>query len=104
VTIVTPSLADRTYLTTGGGSALVIDPQRDIDRVLEAAAARGCDRASIAASLLQAAGHTITAVDDDFARAASAGLTIAGTPNRPAGQQTASIRGVNAACPLRAAG
>jgi hydroxyacylglutathione hydrolase len=40
VTIETPSLGDRTYLATDGASALVIDPQRDIDRVLAAAAAR----------------------------------------------------------------
>jgi hydroxyacylglutathione hydrolase len=41
VTIDTPSLGDRTYLATDGASALAIDPQRDIDRVLEVAAARG---------------------------------------------------------------
>ncbi len=41
VTIDTPSLGDRTYLATDGASALVIDPQRDIDRVLVVAAARG---------------------------------------------------------------
>jgi hydroxyacylglutathione hydrolase len=41
VTIETPSLGDRTYLATDGASALVIDPQRDIGRVLAVAAARG---------------------------------------------------------------
>jgi len=41
VTIDTPSLGDRTYLATDGVSALVVDPQRDIDRVLAAAEARG---------------------------------------------------------------
>ncbi|HEY2552854.1 MAG TPA: MBL fold metallo-hydrolase [Streptosporangiaceae bacterium] len=41
VVIETPSLGDRSYLLTDGASALVIDPQRDIDRVLDAAAARG---------------------------------------------------------------
>jgi hydroxyacylglutathione hydrolase len=41
VTIETPSLGDRTYLATDGADALVIDPQRDIDRVLAVAAARG---------------------------------------------------------------
>ena len=41
VAIDTPSLGDRTYLATDGVSALVVDPQRDIDRVLAAAAARG---------------------------------------------------------------
>jgi hydroxyacylglutathione hydrolase len=40
VTIKTPSLGNRTYLATDGVSALVIDPPRDIDRVLAAAAAR----------------------------------------------------------------
>jgi hydroxyacylglutathione hydrolase len=41
VTIDTPSLGDRAYLATDGVSALVIDPQRDIDQVLAVAAARG---------------------------------------------------------------
>ena len=41
VTIATPSLGDRSYLATDGVAALVVDPQRDIDRVLSAAAARG---------------------------------------------------------------
>jgi hydroxyacylglutathione hydrolase len=40
VTIETASLGDRTYLATDGTSALVIDPQRDIDRILAVAAAR----------------------------------------------------------------
>ena len=39
-------------------------------------------RASIAASLLLAAGHTVTAVDDDFGRAAGAGLPVTG-PSEP---------------------
>jgi hydroxyacylglutathione hydrolase len=34
-TIETPSLGDRSYVVTDGTSAAVIDPQRDIDRVLE---------------------------------------------------------------------
>ena len=41
VTIETPSLGDRTYLATDGAGALVIDPQRDTDRVLSVVAARG---------------------------------------------------------------
>lgn len=41
VVIDTPSLGDRSYLATDGRAALVIDPQRDIGRVLAAAAARG---------------------------------------------------------------
>jgi hydroxyacylglutathione hydrolase len=48
---------------------------------------QGGYRASIAASLLQAAGHTVTAVDDDFGRAADAGLTVTG----PAGSATAAV-------------
>jgi hydroxyacylglutathione hydrolase len=43
VTIETPSLGDRTYLVTDGVSALVIDPQRDIGRVLAVAATRGVE-------------------------------------------------------------
>ena len=37
VTIETPSLGDRTYLVHDGEVALVVDPQRDVDRVLRAA-------------------------------------------------------------------
>jgi glyoxylase-like metal-dependent hydrolase (beta-lactamase superfamily II)/rhodanese-related sulfurtransferase len=37
VTIETPPLGDRSYLVHDGEAALVIDPQRDIDRVLAAA-------------------------------------------------------------------
>lgn len=37
ITIETPSLGDRSYLAHDGDVAFVIDPQRDIDRVLEAA-------------------------------------------------------------------
>ncbi len=35
LTIETPTLGDRSYLVHDGDVALVIDPQRDIDRVLE---------------------------------------------------------------------
>ncbi|NNE95899.1 MAG: MBL fold metallo-hydrolase, partial [Acidimicrobiales bacterium] len=41
ITIDTPSLGDRTYVVHDGASALVVDPQRDIDRVLTAAADAG---------------------------------------------------------------
>ena len=41
VAIDTPALGDRSYLADDGEVALVIDPQRDIDRVLALAAARG---------------------------------------------------------------
>ena len=37
MTIETPSLGDRSYLAHDGEVAFVVDPQRDIDRVLEAA-------------------------------------------------------------------
>jgi hydroxyacylglutathione hydrolase len=40
-TIETPSLGDRTYLVHDGETAFVIDPQRDIDRVLGVLAADG---------------------------------------------------------------
>ncbi|MFI5065949.1 MAG: rhodanese-like domain-containing protein [Streptosporangiales bacterium] len=40
ISIDTPALGDRSYLATDGQVALVVDPQRDIDRVLAAAAAR----------------------------------------------------------------
>jgi glyoxylase-like metal-dependent hydrolase (beta-lactamase superfamily II)/rhodanese-related sulfurtransferase len=41
VVIDTPSLGNRSYLVTDGTAALVVDPQRDIDRILVAAADRG---------------------------------------------------------------
>jgi glyoxylase-like metal-dependent hydrolase (beta-lactamase superfamily II)/rhodanese-related sulfurtransferase len=41
VVIDTPSLGDRSYLVTDGMAAVVVDPQRDIDRILVAAADRG---------------------------------------------------------------
>jgi len=41
VAIDTPALGDRSYLAHDGDVALVVDPQRDIDRVLELAAVRG---------------------------------------------------------------
>jgi hydroxyacylglutathione hydrolase len=41
VTISTPEIGDRSYLVTDGHHALVIDPQRDIDRVVRAADERG---------------------------------------------------------------
>ncbi len=41
VTIDTPTLGDRSYLVHDGDVAFVVDPQRDIDRVLEAAERAG---------------------------------------------------------------
>ncbi len=40
MTIETPALGDRSYLIHDGTQAMVVDPQRDIDRVLTAAEAR----------------------------------------------------------------
>jgi hydroxyacylglutathione hydrolase len=40
VTIETTSLGDRSYLATDGTTAVVVDPQRDIDRVLDVIARR----------------------------------------------------------------
>jgi len=37
----TPTLGDRSYLAYDGSVAILIDPQRDIDRVLGLAAQRG---------------------------------------------------------------
>src|ERR1039457_4453692 len=41
VSIDTPALGDRSYLAIDGRAALVVDPQRAIDRVLATAARRG---------------------------------------------------------------
>ena len=41
IAIDTPTLGDRSYLAHDGAVAVVIDPQRDIDRVLDLAASRG---------------------------------------------------------------
>ncbi len=41
VTIDTPNLGDRSYVVANGSHAVAVDPQRDIDRVLEILAARG---------------------------------------------------------------
>ncbi len=43
VTIETPSLGDRSYIAHDGSKAIVVDPQRDIDRVLDVLHARGLD-------------------------------------------------------------
>lgn len=48
ITIETPSLGDRSYLVHDGAVALVIDPQRDIDRVTGAAEAAGVEITHIA--------------------------------------------------------
>lgn len=40
-TIETPTLGDRSYLVHDGHDAFVVDPQRDIDRILDLAAAAG---------------------------------------------------------------
>ena len=112
VAIDTPALGDRSYLAHDGDVALVVDPQRDIDRMLDLAAARGvrithvfethlhndyvtgglalaratgaayhvnaADSVTFAASFLDAADRTVVAVDDEFHRAAGAGLPMDG--------------------------
>ena len=47
---------------------------------------QGGYRAGVAASLLAAAGHVVTLVDDDYGRAAEAGLPLTGStaPAAPA--------------------
>jgi len=37
----TPALGDRSYLAHDGQVALLVDPQREVDRMLDLAAARG---------------------------------------------------------------
>ena len=49
VTVIeTPSLGDRSYVVDDGAHALVIDPQRDIDRVLDVLRDRGVALAAVA--------------------------------------------------------
>lgn len=64
VTIETPSLGDRSYLVHDGAEGLVIDPQRDVDRVLDAATDAGVTITHIAE----------THVHNDYV---SGGLTLA---------------------------
>ncbi len=47
VALDTPALGDRSYLATDGHVALVVDPQRDIDRVLAVAEGRGVRIAAV---------------------------------------------------------
>jgi hydroxyacylglutathione hydrolase len=47
-------------------------------------------RASVAASILHAAGHAVTAIDDDFSRAALAGLPLTTTPAGAAAGRSSS--------------
>lgn len=48
VTIETPALGDRTYLVHDEHAALVVDPQRDIDRVIDVADAAGVEITHVA--------------------------------------------------------
>jgi len=41
IPIETPTLGDRSYLATDGETAFAVDPQRDVDRMLDLAASRG---------------------------------------------------------------
>jgi hydroxyacylglutathione hydrolase len=42
IALETPSLGDRSYVVHDGEVAFVVDPQRDIDRVLELLDEHGC--------------------------------------------------------------
>ena len=64
ITVETPSLGDRSYLVHDGQVGLVIDPQRDIDRIMAAAEDAGVDITHIAE----------THVHNDYV---SGGLTLA---------------------------
>ncbi|MEM7322848.1 MAG: MBL fold metallo-hydrolase [Actinomycetota bacterium] len=64
VTVETPSLGDRSYLVHDGTSALVIDPQRDVDRIVQEADEAGVTITHIAE----------THVHNDYV---SGGLTLA---------------------------
>jgi hydroxyacylglutathione hydrolase len=64
ITIETPSLGDRTYIVHDGSQGMVVDPQRDVDRVLDAAARAGIEITHIAE----------THVHNDYV---SGGLTLA---------------------------
>ncbi len=66
ITLETPSLGDRSYLVHDGDVGLVVDPQRDIDRVLDAADAAGVTITHVAE----------THVHNDYV---SGGLTLART-------------------------
>lgn len=48
ITVETPDLGDRSYLVHDGEVALVVDPQRDIDRVLHAAEVAGVQIVAVA--------------------------------------------------------
>jgi len=118
VTIETPGLGDRSYLAHDGETAVVIDPQRDIDRVLDAAQASGVRityvaethihndyvtgglalaRATGAAYLVAAAEHVSfsrTAVSDrDQIDAGALALTVAATPGHTPGHLSYVLRG-----------
>ena len=41
ITVATPSLGDRSYIATDGRNAVVVDPQRDLDRILAETQPRG---------------------------------------------------------------
>ena len=53
VAIETPTLGDRSYLAHDGGVAVVIDPQRDIDRVTALAERHGVRITHVAETHIQ---------------------------------------------------
>ena len=69
VTIETPELGDRSYVVGEGGrgsEAVVVDPQRDLDRVEAVLAERG----------LSAAAHSPTFLDRDVVQSADVVITM----------------------------
>src|SRR5919206_426298 len=53
VTIETPALGDRSYLVHDGEVGLVVDPQRDIDRVLTAVEGAGVRITQVAEAMTE---------------------------------------------------
>jgi glyoxylase-like metal-dependent hydrolase (beta-lactamase superfamily II) len=90
LTIETTSLGDRSYIAHDGETAVVVDPQRDIDRVLAPAAEHG----------VRIAGVLETHVHNDYvsgglelARATGADYGTVLDVRTPAEFETAHIRG-----------
>lgn len=77
ITIETPSLGDRGYLVHDGRDALVVDPQRDIDRILAVAEGAGVSITHIAET------HVVTEPGSDTPPAAfTGGSLLLGTVGR----------------------
>ncbi|HEX9716926.1 MAG TPA: MBL fold metallo-hydrolase [Actinomycetota bacterium] len=82
---VTPGLGDNSYLLASGGEAALIDPQRDVERMLRAAAARGADvrlvlETHIHNDYVSGAAEVRAATGAEIAGPAEAGYAFAFTP------------------------